>query len=260
MTNTAVCMQVQQLQLQLPGGFTLGPVSFTLQPGKIYGLLGANGAGKSTLLQLLAGLKQPQQGQVLLQQQSMHQLKPRERAQQVAYMSQHQVPADMTVRQLLQLGLLPHKNLWQHDSMADNKTIEQALVRVGLQHRSTALLAQLSGGEQQRAHLARVLVQRAAILLLDEPVNHLDIHYQHQLLATLRQSGLTVLASFHDINLAAGYCDELLVLQQGQLLAAGTPAQVLTPTLLQQVFGRPCLVDQSPFADHCRVTFAAELR
>ncbi len=260
MTNATVFMHVQQLQLQLPDGFTLGPVNFMLQSGKVYGLLGANGAGKSTLLQLLAGLKQPHQGQVLLQQQSLHKLQPRLRARQVAYMSQQQVPADITVRQLLQLGLLPHKNLWQHDSVADNEAIDLALIRVGLQHKATAMLAQLSGGEQQRAHLARVLVQRAAVLLLDEPVNHLDIHYQHQLLADLRQTGLTVLASFHDINLAAGYCDELLVLQQGQLLANGPPELVLTPTLLQSVFGRPCLVDQSPFAGHCRVTFAPELR
>lgn len=258
MTDTSVLLQCQQVCLQLPGGFTLGPLSFTLKTGKVYGLLGANGAGKSTLLQLVAALKAPQQGQVLLQQQPLLQQHARDRARTLAYLSQQQPPTDMTVLQLLQLGLLPHKALWQGDSAADKTAIEAALVQVGLVDKASALLTQLSGGEQQRAHLARVLVQQAELLLLDEPVNHLDIHYQHQLLATLRRSGLTVLASFHDINLAAAYCDELLVLQQGQLLCAGAPEQVLTPALLQQVFGRPCLIDRSPFDGRCRVTFAPE--
>lgn len=258
MTDSVELLQCQQIRLQLPGGFTLGPLSFRLCAGKIYGLLGANGAGKSTLLQLAGALKTPQAGQVLLKQQPLQQLEPRARARQLAYLSQQQPPSDMTVQQLLQLGLLPHKALWQGDNAADKAAIDAALTQVGLSSKATARLTQLSGGEQQRAHLARVLVQQAELLLLDEPVNHLDIHYQHQLLATLRRSGLTVLASFHDINLAAAYCDELLVLQQGQLQAVGTPEQVLTPALLQQVFGRPCLVDRSPFDGRCRVTFAPE--
>ncbi len=260
MTDTSVLLQCQQVQLQLPGGFVLGPLSFALEAGKIYGLLGANGAGKSTLLQVLAALRSPDQGQVLLQQQPLQQLEPRARARQLAYLSQQQPPTDMTVQQLLQLGLMPHKALWQADSRADKAAMEAALSQVGLADKASALLRHLSGGEQQRAHLARVLVQQACILLLDEPVNHLDIRYQHQLLATLRCSGLTVLASFHDINLAAAYCDELLMLQHGELLAAGTPAQVLQPQLLEQVYGRPCLVDTSPFGQHCRVTFAPECR
>jgi iron complex transport system ATP-binding protein len=260
MTDTSVLLQCQQVQLQLPGGFVLGPLSFALSAGKIYGLLGANGAGKSTLLQVLAALKSPNQGQVLLQQHPLQQLEPNARARHLAYLSQQQPPTDMTVQQLLQLGLMPHKALWQADSSSDKAAMQAALSQVGLADKAAALLRHLSGGEQQRAHLARVLVQQARILLLDEPVNHLDIRYQHQLLATLRSSGLTVLASFHDINLAAAYCDELLMLQHGQLLAAGTPAEVLQPQLLEQVYGRPCMVDHSPFGQHCRVTFAPERR
>lgn len=253
-------LQCAQLELRQPDGFVLGPLSLQFKAGKLYGLLGANGAGKSTLLQLLAGLKKPGRGDITLGQQALSAYSATERARRLAYLSQQQPPTDMTVRQLLHLGLLPHKALWQRDSQSDRDTINRSLIDTGLSQQADLLLSSLSGGEQQRAHLARVLVQQAQILLLDEPVNHLDIRFQHQLLATLRRSGLCVLASFHDINLAATYCDELILLQQGQLIAAGAPTSVLKPELLQQVFGRPCLVDQSPYAGSCRVTFAPEPR
>lgn len=248
-----------QLEIRQPDGFVLGPLSLQLKAGKLYGLLGANGAGKSTLLQLLAGLKKPDRGEITLMQQPLSAYSANARARLLAFLSQQQAPTEMTVRQLLQLGLLPHKALWQRDNQSDRENIQRILVETGLCQQADTLLSHLSGGEQQRAHLARVLVQQARLLLLDEPVNHLDIRFQHQLLATLRRSGLCVLASFHDINLAAAYCDELILLQQGQLLAAGAPEQVLQPELLQQVFGRPCLVDQSPFTGSCRVTFAPEM-
>lgn len=248
-----------QLELRQPDGFVLGPLSLLLKAGKLYGLLGANGAGKSTLLQLLAGLKKPDRGEITLMQQPLSAYSANARARQLAFLSQQQAPTEMTVRQLLQLGLLPHKALWQRDNQSDRENIQRVLVETGLCQQADTLLNHLSGGEQQRAHLARVLVQQARLLLLDEPVNHLDIRFQHQLLATLRRSGLCVLASFHDINLAATYCDELILLQQGQLIAAGVPEHVLQPELLQQVFGRPCVVDQSPFTGSCRVTFAPEM-
>ncbi len=251
-------MQCAQLELRQPDGFVLGPLNLQLKAGKLYGLLGANGAGKSTLLQLLAGLKKPDCGDITLMQQPLSAYSANARARLLAFLSQQQAPTEMTVRQLLQLGLLPHKALWQRDNQSDRENIQRVLLETGLSQPADTLLSHLSGGEQQRAHLARVLVQRARLLLLDEPVNHLDIRFQHQLLATLRRSGLCVLASFHDINLAAAYCDELILLQQGQLIAAGVPEQVLQPELLQQVFGRPCLVDQSPFTGSCRVTFAPE--
>jgi iron complex transport system ATP-binding protein len=247
-----------QLELRQPDGFVLGPLSLQLKAGKMYGLLGANGAGKSTLLQLLAGLKKPDRGEINLKKQDLSAYTATARARLLAFLSQQQAPTEMTVRQLLHLGLLPHKALWQRDNQSDRASIDRVLVETGLSQQADILLSHLSGGEQQRAHLARVLVQQARLLLLDEPVNHLDIRFQHQLLATLRRSGLCVLASFHDINLAATYCDELVLLQQGQMLAAGAPEQVLQPDLLQQVFGRPCLVDQSPFGGSCRVTFAPE--
>ncbi len=247
-----------QLELHQPDGFVLGPLSLQLKAGKMYGLLGANGAGKSTLLQLLAGLKKPDRGEINLKKQDLSAYTATARARLLAFLSQQQAPTEMTVRQLLHLGLLPHKALWQRDNQSDRASIDRVLVETGLSQQADILLSHLSGGEQQRAHLARVLVQQARLLLLDEPVNHLDIRFQHQLLATLRRSGLCVLASFHDINLAATYCDELVLLQQGQMLAAGAPEQVLQPDLLQQVFGRPCLVDQSPFGGSCRVTFAPE--
>jgi iron complex transport system ATP-binding protein len=114
----------------------------------------------------------------------------------------------------------------------------------------------LSGGELQRAQFARVLVQGAQLLLLDEPTNHLDVQYQHQLLQSVTSSDLTLVASFHDLNLAASYCNRLLLLKNGEVMACGTPEQVLQPQLIQTVFGRACLVDENPFDGKPRITFA----
>ncbi len=248
-------LQAQALSLTLSARFTLGPCSFALQPGRCYGLLGANGAGKSTLLKLLAGLLTPASGELFLQGQPLALWSASQRARRIAYLSQQSTVADLPVFELLRLGLLPHKSPWHTDSAADQQRIEDALQAVGLSDKAQQRLTALSGGELQRAMLGRVLVQQADILLLDEPANHLDVHYQHQLLALLRQLGLTVLASFHDVNLAASYCDELLMLEQGQLIAAGPVRQVLEPALLSRLYRRPCQLLPSPFAGDTPVVY-----
>ena len=232
-------------------------VSFTLAAGQRLGIIGPNGAGKSTLLKLLAGLLPPQQGEVLLWPRPLSDYLPRQRAVLLALLEQdHQAQPHCTVSQLVSLGLLPHKALWQGTTDADRQKISLALAQVGLTDQASQPLQHLSGGELQRAQLARVLVQGARLLLLDEPTNHLDVKFQHQLLQQIHQSGLSLIASFHDLNLAASYCDQLLLLQHGAVVQIGTPTQVLQGESLSRVFGLDCRVDQNPFNDKPRVTFA----
>jgi iron complex transport system ATP-binding protein len=152
-------------------------------------------------------------------------------------------------------GRTPHKGLFDGDDADDQRLVSEALARVGLAALARQPFAQLSGGEKQRALLARALVQQPQLLILDEPTNHLDPRYQLELLGQIKALGLATLASFHDLNLAAAFCDRLCVLDHGRLVAIGTPADVLSAELLQQVFGVQALVDTHPLAGHPRITW-----
>lgn len=232
-------------------------VALSLQSGDRLGIIGPNGAGKSTLLKLLAGLLNPVSGQICFSGRPLDQFSLTEKACRLALLSQDPDPMmSCTIHQLVELGLLPHKYLWQRTDTKDKIRIRQVLTQVGLADKAKVLISHLSGGELQRAHFARVLLQGAQLLLLDEPTNHLDVQYQHQLLQIISDANITLVASFHDLNLAASYCNQLLLLDQGKVLAVGTPAEVLTPANISKVFRRPCLVDQNPFDGKPRVTFA----
>ncbi len=232
-------------------------VDLTLNSNDRLGIIGPNGAGKSTLLKLLAGLLRPISGDILLSGQPLSQYSLSEKARKLALLAQDtELVTASTVFELVELGLLPHKQLWQRTDSHDKTCISQVLHKVGLADKAQVAVSQLSGGELQRAHVARVLLQGAQLLLLDEPTNHLDVQYQHQLLQSITSAELSLIASFHDLNLAASYCNKLILLQQGEVVASGSPEQVLQPALISKVFARPCVVDLNPFDGKPRVTFA----
>ena len=232
-------------------------IDLTVSPADRVGIIGPNGAGKSTLLKLLAGLLRPYTGEILLEGKPLSKFSLQQRAHKLALLAQDpEVLTTSTILDLVELGLLPHKQLWQRTNSHDRTRIKDVLKQVGLSDKAAAVVNSLSGGELQRAQFARVLVQGAQLLLLDEPTNHLDVQYQHQLLQSVTSSDLTLVASFHDLNLAASYCNRLLLLKNGEVMACGTPEQVLQPQLIQTVFGRACLVDENPFDGKPRITFA----
>jgi iron complex transport system ATP-binding protein len=244
-------LRVRDLSLQVAGRSILHAIDFDLPAGQVLGLLGPNGAGKTSLLRALSAQIMPAQmngrGEVFWQQRRVRDYGLSERARRIAVVNQLNDPVlALTLWQLVQMGLLPHQTLLSRQSVADHVRIEQALQRVGLLDKAEQRFSTLSGGEQQRALIARALVQQAALIILDEPVNHLDVYYQHDVLGLLRQlcheTGLTVVMSLHDLNLAAMYCDALALLHNGELCAFGSALSVLQPGLLEQVFRLPCAV------------------
>lgn len=164
----------------------------------------------------------------------------------------------LAVEDVVAMGRTPHKGLFDGHGADDRQRVRQALLQVGLEGRAASPFASLSGGEKQRALLARALVQEPRLLILDEPTNHLDPRYQLELLRLLRGLGLSTLASFHDLNLAAAFCDRLYVLDGGRIVAQGTPTEVLDADLLWRVFGVRALVDRHPLADHPRLTWITQ--
>ncbi|MCG8295871.1 ABC transporter ATP-binding protein [Pseudomonas entomophila] len=232
----------------------LDDVTLDVRPGEFVGLIGPNGSGKTSLLRCAYRFNRPLAGRVLLDGEDVWQRPPRWVAQRIAVMLQ-EFPEDfgLSVRDVVAMGRTPH--LGWLDGDGDPAPIEAALRQLGLEDRAEQGFAHLSGGEKQRVLLARALAQQPRLLVLDEPTNHLDPRYQLALLQHLRGTGLGLLASFHDLNLAAAFCDRLYVIEQGRIKAGGTPAEVLTEQCLAEVFGTRALVDRHPLAHHPRITW-----
>lgn len=252
-----LCWKPERRNNQL--GWLLQEIDLYVGQGEFVGLIGPNGCGKTSLLRCAYRSSMPDQGQLYLDGENLWQRSPRWTAQRIAVVLQ-EFPQEfgLTAADVVSMGRTPHKGLFELDNQEDAQLVEQALQQVGLSGRKQHAFSTLSGGEKQRVLLARALVQQPGLLILDEPTNHLDPRYQLELLQHLRRLGLSTLASFHDLNLAAAFCDRLYVLADGKLISSGTPAEVLTAELLLQVFAVQALVDPHPLHHYPRITWITQ--
>jgi putative ferrichrome transport ATP-binding protein fhuC len=224
-------------------------VSFTVERGTMTAIVGINGVGKSTLLRALGGITKPHAGQVLIDAANVHTIKPRHRATLMTLVGQEESPpGDLTVAEMVALGRLPYLKSWQLGSSKEKDIIARSLATVGISGLADRPCDQLSGGQRRRALLARGFAQETDLVLLDEPTNHLDVHHQLHLLGVLRDSGRTIIATIHDLDLAMSYFDQVVVLHQGGMLCAGHPQDVLIPDNLRKVFDVQALIAQLPEA------------
>jgi iron complex transport system ATP-binding protein len=222
-------------------------VSLHAEPGKMLGLIGPNGSGKSSLLRLLAGLRKAHSGHVTVDGKDMRYLRRGAIARRIALVEQHaSTEANVKVRDVVKLGRIPHHPPFGGWTRHDDEAVDAALVKVGMEGRRDQYWQSLSGGERQRVHIARALAQTPSEILLDEPTNHLDIHYQIDLLRLISRLSLTSIIAMHDLNHAAMFCDHVMVLQNGRVMAHGLPEDVLTERLLRDVFGVEARVQPSP--------------
>ncbi|RNG34083.1 ABC transporter ATP-binding protein [Streptomyces botrytidirepellens] len=236
--DTGVGLRAERVARAAGGRLIVDGVSLAPAPGSCVGLLGPNGSGKSTLLRLLAGVLAPASGVVTLDGRPLAESHRRAVARRIAVVEQNAATqSELTVREVVGLGRIPHRRPWSGTSAADEEAVRHALERTGLADRAEQSWHTLSGGERQRAQIARALAQAPRELLLDEPTNHLDIQHQLDLLALVADLPVTTVIALHDLNLAAMYCDALLVLREGRVAAAGTPGDVLTEELIADVYG-----------------------
>jgi iron complex transport system ATP-binding protein len=229
------------LTLDRGGKRVVDGVDAAFAPGELVALIGPNGAGKSSLLRLLAGLVRPDAGLVVLDGRPLARWRPAELGRRLSYLPQTPESAwSLTVADLVALGRHPHRAPLAGPSTADRDAVARALTRCDVAAFADRDIRTLSGGEAMRAHLARALATEAPILLADEPVASLDPRHQlaiMNLLRALAHDGRTVLAVLHDLTLATRFCDRLLLLDRGRLVAAGAPAAVLTDMAMRRVFG-----------------------
>ncbi|GAA2734087.1 ABC transporter ATP-binding protein [Streptomyces nogalater] len=228
-------LDIEDVTIEAAGTRLVEHIELTVDSGAFVGLVGPNGSGKSTLLRSLYRALRPAGGVVRLDGGDLHAMDPRAAARVLAALPQESsAEFDFTVTEMVAMGRLPHQN---RTAASDREICTRAMERTGVAHLADRGFLELSGGEKQRVLIARALAQQPRILILDEPTNHLDIAHQLDVLSLVRDSGLTVLAALHDLNLAAAHCDVLYVLDGGRIVASGPPCDILRPPLLAEVFG-----------------------
>ncbi|WP_037851252.1 ABC transporter ATP-binding protein [Streptomyces sp. NRRL S-340] len=228
-------VDIEDVTVEAAGRRLVEDVRLTVEPGAFVGLVGPNGSGKSTLLRCVYRALRPAAGTVRLDGEDLHARDARGAARVLAALPQESSAGfDYTVAETVAMGRTPHRG---RTAAADREICERAMARTGVAHLADRGLLTLSGGEKQRVLMARALAQQPRVLVLDEPTNHLDIAHQLDVLALVRDSGPTVLAALHDLNLAAAHCDLLYVIHAGRIAACGPPHDVLRPELLAEVFG-----------------------
>ena len=253
-------VELDRLSFSIDGTSILRDVSASLPTGSVTGLLGPNGAGKSTLLRLIAGIDTADAGTASLDDVAIGSLPRREAARRIALLEQNAAPSvELTVLEVVLLGRIPHRTkLMGSFSGAEDRTVAlDALELVGAGTLADRSWHTLSGGQQQRVQIARAMAQQPSLLLLDEPTNHLDVSAQLSLLGQVRELGVTAIMALHDLNLAAAYCDHILLLDGGLLVASGTPAAVLTPEIIGAVYGVDCYILEHPRGGHPVIVYAA---
>lgn len=242
-------LRVENLSVQMDAkGLLLDDVSFNIKAGEVVGVLGPNGAGKTTLLRCLFGALRKFRGSVQLNGQSISDLTDRERAHIVAAVTQ-EMPGDfqLNVRSVISTGRTAHQHWLTGSDPGGQKIIDDAVQLFQLERYLERDINELSGGERKRVMLCRALVQQPQLLILDEPCNHLDIEHQLSLMGILQALPVSSLVSLHDFPLAARFCDRVLMMDGGRIVAQGDPSEVFTSALFEKVFAVQANIYSNPW-------------
>jgi iron complex transport system ATP-binding protein len=243
-------IEARGLAWSVEGKTIVDGVSLAVQPGELLGVIGPNGAGKTTLLRLLCGLLAPGAGTVSIGGRDVAGMRPRERARLVSFMSQDSSqPFPFSVLEILLMGRYPHLGRFERESVADRENARRALAYVGLAGLEQRQFSALSGGERQLVLFAKCLLQDTPCVVLDEPSSSLDIRHQDRIFSMaqeLAREGRAVIASVHNLDVAAQYCTRLLLLEKGRAAADGSPQDVLAPATLDRVYGVRTMVSPNP--------------
>lgn len=230
-------------------------VSFFVHDGEFVGVVGPNGSGKTTLLRAMIGLLKIEQGSIILSQHRIEHLDRREIARRVALVPQLMEPVEgFTVEDMVLLGRTPYFNRFSFESADDCEAVKWAIEELKLEKLKGRPVTELSGGEFQRVAIARALAQEPKVLLLDEPTSHLDIRYQVKICKLLRKlrTHRSVIATFHDLNLASRFCSRLILLKNGELIAEGSPDEVVTPQNIWKAYRIKVVVKKNPHTKKAR--------
>ncbi len=249
--SAAPRLAVRGLAAGYPGRRVIDGLDLEFAPGRITMIIGANACGKSTLLSVLARVNAPLAGTIELDGVDVATLGRRRFAQSVGLLPQHPTAPDgLTVAELVSRGRHPHRGVFQRWSAADTARVDDAMLKTGVSALADRPVGDLSGGQRQRVWIAMALAQEPRVLLLDEPTTFLDLSHQIEVLDLLRTlnrtDGTTIVVVLHELNLAARYADDLIVMRDGRVVAQGSPSEVLTREVVSQAFDLDALVIPDP--------------
>ncbi|MDP5275214.1 heme ABC transporter ATP-binding protein [Chengkuizengella axinellae] len=235
-------IQVKLVSKSYDSSHVIQNISFHVKKGESFGIIGPNGSGKSTLLKLCSGIEKAEGGTIQFANKEIHTYSRKHLAKWVAVLQQEALPpVGFSVREVVEMGRYPYQNWMGTEEKDPEHLIVDILEKLEIKALQNRSLEQLSGGERQRVALGKVMAQQPQILMLDEPTTYLDIGHQLQMMEYIRewqqQIGLTVISVLHDLNLAAMYCDRLLLLHEGRLVKVGTAAEIINQELISQVYG-----------------------
>ncbi len=231
-------------------------ISVRVSENQFVGLIGPNGCGKSTFLKSIYKVIQPQKGTVFLNYMDVLKSSPKAVSQKMGVVGQfNDLSFDFTVQEMVLMGRTPYKKFMEGDTAKDYQLVHEALSSVCLEGYEERSYLSLSGGEKQRVILARAIAQQPSLLVMDEPTNHLDIKYQLQILSVVKKMNIGTLAALHDLELAAEYCDYLYVLKNGKIVTCGIPAEVLTKSLISEVYDVECEIYSNPITGGLSIAY-----
>ncbi|GGE09561.1 ABC transporter ATP-binding protein [Marinithermofilum abyssi] len=239
------------LSKNFQGKYVIRDVDITVRRGEIIGLIGPNGSGKTTLVRLLSGEETPDSGQVVLEGKPLVAFAAKERAQRVAVLPQEGLsPVAFTVQEVVAMGRYPHESAWSWLERRMDSMVETVLTKTGLTEDRHRPVQHLSGGQRQRVAIAKAMAQEPHCFILDEPTTYMDIAHQIAVLDEIkewqRERELAVLVVFHDLNLAAHYCDRILAMKDGRIVREGPPDSLLTASLIREVYDVDAAVIRHP--------------
>jgi iron complex transport system ATP-binding protein len=251
-------LTAQGVSYRRDGHMILSEAHLSVQPGELVGLIGPNGAGKTTLLKVIGGLWSGAKGEITLLDRPLARYSARDVARIIAQVPQiTALDFPFSVRQVVLMGRNPHLGRFELETERDRRIAEQAMRRTKTLDLAERLIGTLSGGERQRVLIARALTQEARVLLLDEPTANLDIQHQIGILelvqGLIREDGLGAVAAVHDLELAARFCDRLVLMDRGAVLAEGTPEDVLSPDILRRAYAVDTRAYPDPVTGHLRI-------
>lgn len=240
-------LKIEGLEYKIGKQKILKGIDLEIPKGKFVGIIGPNGSGKSTLLKNIYRVYKPNKGKIYIDSKEINEMKSKEIAKELAILAQESsTQFDFTVEDVVKMGRYPYKSMFEDYSKEDIKLVDEMIKRVGLEKYKDRNFNTLSGGEKQRAFIARALVQDTDFIILDEPTNHLDITYQIQLMDIIKDLNVTVFAALHDMNISAMYCDYIIVMKQGEILKSGTVDEIFTSETIKEVFGVDSYISENP--------------
>ncbi|MCR5321516.1 MAG: ABC transporter ATP-binding protein [Lachnospiraceae bacterium] len=230
-------IKVKNLSFSVADKKILEDTSLMVEKGKTVGIIGPNGSGKTTFLKHIYRVLSPQKRTVFIEQRPIEDISFSETARKLAVLKQENAKDfDLSVKDMVLLGRSPYHNYFESYDENDKKIAKKALGQVGMLEAQNQSFGRLSGGEKQRVLMARAIAQDTEILVMDEPTNHLDVHYQWSIMEFIQKMNKTVLGVFHELNLAATFCDYIYVLERGKIIRQGKPKEAITTDLLREVF------------------------